>query len=303
MKSETIGFCEIWFEILCRRATEQLPDGSQVNDVQFMYGSEGGWADVNAARPTSELVQQALDPDFVIAEPAIYGLHRRGGRAVLDAALALAADPNSLHRSRAADILGQLGSPKRHFPEECWQTLARLARHDLDPAVQAKAALSLGFTANVCSVPILQGLRRHPNSDIRYAVVRALDRFQNEDPEITTLLLELMEDPDEDVRDWATYALGSSSSDDNPVIRDALLARTTDPHDATRQEALVGLAKRADYRAIVPLIAELDHMISNALQEAAAYLLGIEDEGELDDVEIAEIIDRLKALQPHDKAC
>jgi HEAT repeat protein len=297
-----ISFCEIWFEVSCRRARELLADAHQDNDVQIMFGAEGGWANVGTSRSTSELVEQALDPDWVMAEPAIYGLHRRGSSEVLDAALAMATGMDPFRRGRAADILGQLGSPNRQFADECWRMLARLARHDPEPAVQAKAALSLGLTGNARSVPILLELRRHPDSNVRYAVVHALDHFHDEDPEITSPLLELMEDPDEDVRDWATFALGSHGSDDNPVIRDALLARTTDPHGATRQEALVGLAKRGDQRAIAPLIAELDHIFSNALQEAAACLLGI-DESELEDVEIEEIIDRLKALQPHDGAC
>ncbi len=302
MKDKVISFCEIWFEISCRRAAELLSEEHLSGDAQVIFGAEGGWANVSASRPTSELVKQALDPDWMIAEPAIYGLHRRGSREVLDAALAMATDLDPFRRGRAADILGQLGSPARHYPGQCWRTLADLACHDPEPAVQAKAAHSLGFTGIVRSVPILLELRRHPDSNVRYAVVHALDRFQDEDPEITTPLLELMEDPDEDVRDWATFALGSHSSDDNPVIRAALLARTVDPHDATRQEALVGLARRGDHRAVAPLVAELEHMISNALQEAAARLLGM-DESELDDVEIEEIIDRLKALQPHDGAC
>ena len=58
-----------------------------------------------------ELLEEALRPQWERAGPAIYAPHRHGGRDVLDAALALDADSDPFHRARAADILGQIGSP------------------------------------------------------------------------------------------------------------------------------------------------------------------------------------------------
>jgi HEAT repeat protein len=248
-------------------------------------------------RSVEELLEEALRPQWERAEPAIGALHRRGGREVLDAALALAADPDPFHRARAADILGQIGSPERHFPEECWQALAKLAQHDPMPMVVSRAAHSLQFIDDARSIPILLSLCHHPKRNIRRSVVRALGQFHDEGQEVTTALLELMQDPDDEVRDWATFGLGTLSEEDSPVIREAFLARVTDPHPDTRQEAIAGLAKRGDRRAIEPLIADLDEGISNWHQDAAADLLGLVCGSDLNDVEIEAIIDRLRALQ------
>src|SRR5687768_18575105 len=66
-----------------------------------------------------------------------------------------------------------------------------------------------------------------------------------------------MSDADEDVRNWATFGLGSMIDDDSPQIREALLARISDAHDETRGEALVGLALRQDPRVLEPLLRAL----------------------------------------------
>jgi len=49
-----------------------------------------------------------------------------------------------------------------------------------------------------------------------------------------------------------------------------LATRLDDEHDATRNEAIFGLAKRRDERAIVPLIRELErHNLQSLASEAA----------------------------------
>jgi HEAT repeat protein len=59
------------------------------------------------------------------------------------------------------------------------------------------------------------------------------------------------------VRDWATFGLGSQIDLDTPRIREALCARLNDPDPITRAEAFVGLARRKDEGVLSPLIAAL----------------------------------------------
>ncbi len=88
------------------------------------------------------------------------------------------------------------------------------------------------------------------------------------------VLIELMRDTDDQVRDWATVALGTQCETDSPAIRDALADRLTDTDDDTRCEALVGLARRGDRRVLPDLQKELACESVSTLAIEAAALIG-----------------------------
>jgi len=90
-----------------------------------------------------------------------------------------------------------------------------------------------------------------------------------------------MEDTDADVRDWATFGLGVLGDHDSQETRDALFHRLNDEDVATREEALVGLAKRHDTRILPQLIHELQQpSISYRVAEAAYTILGFDKDQE-----------------------
>jgi hypothetical protein len=99
-------------------------------------------------------------------------------------------------------------------------------------------------------------LKNHPDAAVREGVAYGLSTY--EDERAIATLIELSVDVDSDVRDWATFGLGSMIETDTPAIRDALLARTTDEDGDTRGEAMVGLARRHDKRVVEILLAELE---------------------------------------------
>jgi HEAT repeat protein len=85
----------------------------------------------------------------------------------------------------------------------------------------------------------------------------------------------LAQDTDEHVRDWATFGLGVLGQVDSPEIREALVTRLSDTNLDVREEALVGLAKRKDRKAIPALIGELSQGdLSDRLREASEAFLG-----------------------------
>jgi HEAT repeat protein len=85
-------------------------------------------------------------------------------------------------------------------------------------------------------------------------------------------------DPDSDVRDWATFGLGTQSDADSEVIREALFERLADTDEDTRAEAAVGLAKRKDVRVLPVVLEELGRDVYGVLyEEAASYLLGLDE--------------------------
>lgn len=84
-------------------------------------------------------------------------------------------------------------------------------------------------------------------------------------------LLTMMRDSNDGVRDWATFAL-ASRDDDSEEVRQALLARATDLDFDARSEAIWGLARRRDIRALQPLLVALEgDEIGTLSIEAAAY--------------------------------
>ena len=78
--------------------------------------------------------------------------------------------------------------------------------------------------------------------------------------ESTPIVQRLLRDLDEHVVVAAVFALGdlrAGSTPDSPEIRDALAVRLDDEDDEVRGEALVGLARRRDARAVAAIAAEL----------------------------------------------
>ncbi|MEH2147231.1 hypothetical protein [Nostoc sp.] len=102
-------------------------------------------------------------------------------------------------------------------------------------------------------------LKSHPSPSVRYGVVFGLLGY--EDELAISTLIELSSDRDGDVRNWATFGLGSQIETDTTAIREALYQRfineNTDENYEIYAEALVGLAKRKDSRILTRLIEEL----------------------------------------------
>jgi HEAT repeats/HEAT repeat len=137
-------------------------------------------------------------------------------------------------------------------------------------------------TADPDALPIALELATHPDAEIRRAaaqVLPALGQLTGDDPHhrdaVVTSLIALTRDLDDDVRDWACFALGTQLSDmDGPRLRDALAERLRDDHDDTRCEALLGLARRADPRALPVLMRRLAAPNVYALEVESAGALG-----------------------------
>jgi hypothetical protein len=99
-------------------------------------------------------------------------------------------------------------------------------------------------------------------------------RARKENREVlASALIALMSDHDDEVRDWATFGLGTQTELDGPEVREAFLARLDDECLDARDEAIVGLARRRDRRVLPVVLARLgDEEIGRLAVEAAAYL-------------------------------
>jgi HEAT repeat protein len=227
-----------------------------------------------------EIFAQTLTGDYDDELPweAVRTLHGIGSRAVFDRASEWCSSENSLKRARGADVLAQLGRttdhPRNNFPEECFSVVSTLVQWEKEPLPLLSLIHALGHIGNPLAVPLVIEHRLHPSADVRFSVACALGNFAN-DSRAADALLALMQDTDEDVRDWATFGLGVQGELDSDEIRDALLQRMTDPNRNVREESLAGLGKRKDRRALPAIVAELNQPeISDCVIEAAESFLG-----------------------------
>ena len=227
-----------------------------------------------------ELFAQTLMGDYEEDAPweAVGKLRNLGTREVYERAAAWCISSDPLKRARGADVLAQIGRtaehPRNNFPEESYSVLSRLAIHEKDPRPLSSAVHALGHIGNSDALPLLIQKRSHEDGTVRFAVACALGNFAD-DPKAVQALIVLTEDPDEAVRDWATFGLGVLGQADSPEIRAALLKRTDDPNPNVRGEAFAALAKRRESRAIPLLVAELNQgWMSDPLREAAESFLG-----------------------------
>jgi len=184
--------------------------------------------------------------------PHLSALAHRGDEDVLFRVRGMAGDRDPVARGVAAYVLGQLGMPVRSFPAESAAVLESMAATEADPEVLAAVAHGFGHLGQEYGVDTLLRLATHPEARVREAVAISLAGRETE--AALAALIALSRDEESEVRDWATFALGSLQPQDTPELRDALAERLGDEDPQTRLEAVHGLAIRADRRAVEPAL-------------------------------------------------
>jgi HEAT repeat protein len=176
-----------------------------------------------------------------------------------------------------ADLADLRGPSAR--PAEDGEPTADLIAALLGSPATAPADLAdaVAWCYDDAALPLLLPLARHPDAGVRRAVAQALPSVMGDafPGDTVRALVTLSADADDDVRDWACFALGTQLSEvDEPEVRNALAARLDDPHDDTRCEALLGLARRRDTRALPVLHERLARENVYSLEIDAAGALG-----------------------------
>lgn len=142
---------------------------------------------------------------------------------------------------------------------------------EVEPSVLSSIGTALGHLHDARAVKAMEPFATHASEDVRLGVVLALSVHEAG----VDTLIQLSADPDQDVRNWATFALGSQLEEvDTPPLRDALVARLEEANAEVRGEARLGLALRKDPRVIEPLRRELESGEITALAIEAAQRLG-----------------------------
>ncbi|MEY9863060.1 HEAT repeat protein [Catenulispora sp. GAS73] len=195
-------------------------------------------------------------------------LHRSTGRDAFEAVLAAAVSDEPARRLVALDALGQIGyATGRPYAEETLPVLISAAGDD-DAGVVASAVTALGHVGDARALPAVLRQVGHASAEVRFAAAVALPSLTGADEPgavvaegtgaaVAEALIALTRDPDPEVRDWATFGLGTQLDADGPEIREALAARLDDDYDQAAEEAVAGLARRGDPRAAAALLDQL----------------------------------------------
>ena len=223
-------------------------------------------------KTSAEIILEAYQSnDEEVYWPLIAELHKRGTTSEFNLAVKLCNSEDPIEKEMGADILGQLGWQKKTFHEESISILVDLLSDPTDTVI-ASAAYALGHRNTGKAIKPLLRHKTHPNSRVRHSVTFGL--LGLEAVEAINCLIELSEDEDDDVRNWATFGLGSQIQADTISIRNALKRRLTDSISEIRGEAFVGLAKRGCNSIIDKLIQELNESDIGSLALEAAAILG-----------------------------
>jgi hypothetical protein len=188
---------------------------------------------------------------------------RKYGQIAFDRALSLLNEKDD-HRRVGYDLIAVLCNPDE-FGWSKEAARAVVAAAELEGSDLAwHIANALNFVNDPIAESTLIRLSRDTDPQVRLCATRALPGSceyvpwpVSFNPRIPARLIELSTDEDDEVRDWATFGLGSQLDDDSPEIRDALFERLRDPYDDARCEALVGLARRRDPRTFEAVLSSL----------------------------------------------
>ncbi|MBA4150883.1 MAG: HEAT repeat domain-containing protein [Verrucomicrobia bacterium] len=170
----------------------------------------------------------------------------------------------------AADVLSQVSYGDEGQGEAAAHLLGKALETETDVEVIASLIYALGHTPHPPSCECLLQFQNHPSEDLRHALAYALPQYEENSAAIAALIL-LSGDADDEVRDWATFGLGSQIELDTVEIRDALGARLKDIDKETRYEAMVGLARRGDPAVIPAFLQAIESMAEGTWQDC--YLL------------------------------
>lgn len=186
-------------------------------------------------------------------------LRKRGTEDIFTRSYQLATAGNDQERETGMTVLAQLGHAARPYYEQTILLCFELLVTEKQPNVLSAILYAIAHNNQQLDVPQtgrVASFKGHADKDVRFAVAFALLGVDNKTA-IDTLIA-LSTDKVADIRNWATFGIGSQIKTTSKEITDALWNRINDRDKNTRLEAIAGLALRKDPR--VKDMPELDQL-------------------------------------------
>ncbi|MDN5215102.1 HEAT repeat domain-containing protein [Fulvivirgaceae bacterium BMA12] len=212
-------------------------------------------------------------------------LRRRPNNEVHSRAVQLSKSKIEKEKIIGIDVLAQLGFDPRFKQKETIDIYFELLQEEQTPKVLGSILSGIGHNNENLTDKQIQKLCEfecHNFSDVRFSLVHALSRVENKNA--IQVIINLSQDKHPEVRDWATFALGSQIEITNEKIINALWDRLGDEFTNVRFEAIAGLANRKDKRIKEILIQELKEIDNHG----SLILESIESLNDKDFIELIE---------------
>lgn len=216
----------------------------------------------------------------------VSALRQRPTNFVFQTAVELTKSDDNKKRIIGLNVLAQLGFNPRFRQRETSVICFNLLEKEQTPWVLESILFAISHNNQILKknqILSLIKLKTHRYCIVRFALVQALSGLEQKDA--IDALIALSTDRDSDIRDWATFSLGTQIETSNVLISAALWERTKDSVERVRFEAIFGLAKRHDTRIKNVLIQEL-----NRIGEQGSLIL--ESIEELNDYEFIELLEK-----------
>jgi hypothetical protein len=233
---------------------------------------------LNDVRSTDELIELALSKDADRDAEDYWkpiGVLQHRLPTILEKIQIFGKNSEEKYRDLAATILGQGHVGNKFSSETCAKILLQMLEVEQSNHVLSSIIFALGHLHSPSAVAPLVKFSSHPDALIRHAVVSSLCGY--EDNAAIEAMITASGDVDRDVRNWATFGLGSQIDWDTPEIREPLCKRLYESDDEIRGEALVGLARRGDFRAAAALLAEINRPDFNEIRDWVLFQEAVEE--------------------------
>lgn len=227
-------------------------DPGEIRSLWLIVSSshEGHWMQCEKPAPGDPLLERWIE-----THAAALDLHRTGGDAVFSLVeQAMLSDDRWLQRVglRIGREMDEV-TPKQLDVFRSF--VVQFSSRDQPEDVRFEALSATGFVWDDAAFQSIYGMINDPDPDVRYTIAFALRCDTQQSFEA---LCHLSRDVESQVRDIATWQLGSMRERNCPRLRSALHLRLDDTDDDTRWEAILGLARRKDCSAIPAILKELE---------------------------------------------
>ena len=175
-------------------------------------------------------------------------LRKRKSKDIFEKSIELTKSEISKEKIIGINVLAQFGYPRLQ-QKEILKRYFSLLKTDKDKNVISSILYAIGHNNDNLTekqIDIVCSFKNHKSVNVRHGLVSAILAIDKTKP-INTLI-QLTKDKDSDIRDWATFGIGTQIETDNLIIRETLWERINDSDENTRFEAIIGLAKRKDQK-------------------------------------------------------